>query len=129
MDKTWEEYRSEKQKEFGVTVIIKKADPKPPVPRYESSDLTLVEPRFNIRRIVLPGGKVDVLVYNVTEAEAQWWLEETRTRRRFKTDKIVSPIEGVAPVAIYEPIPSDATEAEKSPYFNKRPFVKDEDPS
>lgn len=95
-------------------------EPISPKPRYE-------EPRFNIRRTTLPGGKVETLVFNVSHAEALIWISDDREtrKRRFREKNVESPIDGIPPVTLYEPIPTDATVEEKSIYYNPRPLTID----
>ena len=101
-------------------------EPTPPKPRYEVPEDNA--PRFNVRRTTLPGGKVEVLVFNLSYAEALAWISEDRgeRRKRFHENNVVSPIDGIPPVTLYEPIPCDATVDEQSIYCNPRPLITEE---
>lgn len=119
MSETWEQTKARLKRDHGISV---EPEHKPEPPRYDTPPEPSREPRFNLRRTVLPGAKVDWLVSNATQAEINWWLDH---KHRFKP--IVSPIEGIPPVELFDVLPFDAPKEQRSPYFNTRPVVtKDE---
>jgi hypothetical protein len=99
-------------------------NPEPPKPRYQEPADEPAEPRYDIRRVVLPGGQTDTVAFNLTRANVEWWLNH---QKRFKTKHLKSPIEEIPPIVFFEPVAQDASDEERSIYYNKRPVITDED--
>jgi len=116
---TWEETKERLKREKGITV--KEPTPEPPKPRYEEPAPEPKEPMYNLRRVVLPGGESTWLIFNAPLQDIQWWIDHEKTRFRKKT--FTSPIEGIEAIKFYEPIPVDATDDERSIYYNKKPVI------
>lgn len=117
MNETWEQTKERLRKQ-GVILRTPDVTPKP---YYDETKSEMIEPRFNLRRTVLPGVKVEWLVVNAPKSDIDWWLAH---KHRFK--KSVSIIAGVEPVELWDVISVDATEEQRSPYYNDRPVIKDD---
>lgn len=122
MAETWEQTKERLRKQ-GIGTLPVEEKPEPPKPRYDEQRAEPIEPRFNLRRVILPGGQTDYLVFNATLPDIKWWVEH---KTRFKLQQFESPIEGIEAIAFYEPVPVNATDAERSIYYNKKPVITDE---
>lgn len=120
MSETWEQTKARLRKQG---IAVKEPVIEPPKPRYEEPKEEPAEPRFDLRRVVLPGGQTDYVILNATKKDIQFWLDHPR---RFKQRDFKSPIEGIEPIVFYEPVPVNASPAEKSIYYNPRPVITDE---
>lgn len=116
MSETWEQTKQR----LAAQGIALKQEPKaePPKPPEERGEPEPNEPRYHIRRTILPGCKVDWLVSNVTQKDVTFWLEHTH---RFK--KPPEEIDGIPVKELIEVLAADAPREQQSPFFNPRPFV------
>lgn len=119
MAETWEQTKRRLASQgIALKEGLKAEPPKPPEERAEPEPS---EPLYHIRRTILPGCKVDWLVSNITQKDVTWWLEHAT---RFK--KPPEEIDGIPVKELIEVLSADAPRAHRSPYYNPRPFIIDE---
>lgn len=123
MNETWEQTKERLRKQGIGTKPPVIETPEPPRPRYDEPKAEPPKPRYDLRRVILPNATAEYVVFNAVAEDIQWWLDH---KHRFKAREIVSTIEGIEPLVFYEPIPSDATVAERDLYYNKRPVIIEE---
>lgn len=92
----------------------KKTDDAPVIP---------VVRRFNIHKRSLPAGLDTVVVYNVTQLEAAYWIE-----KGLKARHILDDAQQPKGVVYFDAVPVDATYLERSIYFNAHAVLINENP-
>lgn len=91
-------------------------------PREPESDGPPVK-RFNIHKRSLPVGIDKIVVFGVTRAEAEWWIEFKLKAKVYQDEP-----EDSKTVIYYDLVPVDATPKERNIYFNAKPTIVGEFP-
>lgn len=123
MSETWEETKARLRGQ-GIIVTPKIETPKPP--RKEES-IPVEVPLYEIRKITLPvdsdypQGKV--VVYGVTQAEADWWLEYKLKIKSYQDDNTDTKT-----LVFYEKFLIGGTPRERNIYSNPSRFCTEEFP-
>jgi hypothetical protein len=98
----------------------------PPAPRYRPAPEPQKPPErlYNIHKRSLPVGIDEIVLRNLTKAEAVAWVcPELPKLPRLKTKLFYNDDEESKTYIYYDIVPVDATPREKSIFFNPRPFV------
>lgn len=126
MSQTWEDFKKQKQKDFGL-IVETPIKAKPPTPRYEEPKAEPAIPLYEIRKVSLPPNKEyehgKVVVFGVTLKEANWWLEFILKPKVFHDDNTDSKT-----LVFYEKFPIDGTPRERNVYSNPARFCTEEFP-
>lgn len=131
MSETWEETKA-RLKAKGINLqsdIVVVDTPKPPRPRYDEPAAESEIPLWEIRKITLPidqnfpQGKV--VVYGVTRAEADWWLE---FKPEFKTKTFYDDTTNTKTLVMFEKFLIGGTPKERNIYSNPARFCTEDVP-
>lgn len=123
---TWEETKRRLKKDLGISLKQEDEIIVVPTPRYESTPEPIRPPEklFNIHKRSLPVGIDEVVVRNLTRAEAiSWVCPDLPKLPRLKTKVFYDEPNEMKTYIYYDIVPVDGTPRERSVYFNPRPFV------
>lgn len=121
MSETWEQTKARLRKQGIVGTSTPVVVIPPPEP-----DAERVEPpvkRFNVHRRSLPVGIDKKVVFNVTRAEGEWWIENKLKARIYEDDEAETKT-----VIYYDLVPVDATPRERNLYSNPERFCTEDFP-
>lgn len=127
MAETWEETKARLRKQgIDLRKDIVLVEPPRPVKREESKPAPAV-PLYEIRKVTLPPSQTHehgkVVVYGVTLAEAEWWIEHKLKAKVFHDDETESKT-----LVFYEKFLIGGTPKERSIYSNPARFCTEEFP-
>lgn len=125
MSETWEQTKQRLKKVLNIGPDEPEEVPKP---RYDSIEpVKPVIPLYEIRKVTLPPSKKyehgKVVIYGITLAEADWWIEKKLKAKVYEDDKT-----DMKTLVFYEKFLIDGTPKEHNIYSNPERFCTEDFP-